>query len=226
LDSIERGIKKFFGEPGSGETAGILGISWDITDQKGREEDLGKKNIELALLLEARDEESKEIHAKFQAEQAECRRLGEKQKHLETLYGLLFENTGTAVAVIEDNKVIARVNTEFEKLSGYSRAEVEGTKTWDDILHHGHQKDIGESAPSPDLISLNPGIHVFKFRDKQTKENVVSMTAARIPDTNRFMVSMTDITKYSQAREELDGIRKQFMEWMAEMERRVKILDA
>jgi PAS domain S-box-containing protein len=209
----------------SGETVGILGISWDITDQKAREEELEKKSMELTRLLEARNQELGETYAKFHSEQAECRRLEEEQKYLEILYGILFENSGTAVALIEDNKVIARVNREFEKLSGYSRAEVEGAKNWKDIIHPEDQENIEESAPPPDLISLNPGIRFFKFRNKQTKEKTVSMTAARIPGSNRIMVSMTDLTKYQQAREELDRVKKQVLEWTAEMERGVKSLD-
>jgi len=38
-------------------------------------------------------------------------------------------------------------------------------------------------------------------------------------------VSLTDITKYKQAREELNRVMRQFMELMAEMQRGVKNLD-
>ena len=209
----------------SGETVGILGISWDITDQKAREEELEKRATEVSQRLEARTDELKEIRGKFESEQAECRRLEEKLKNLEGLYGILFENTGTAVAVVEDNRVISRINTEFEKFSGYSRAEVEGAKNWNEFIHNGHPESKGESTPLPDLNSLDPGTHVFQFRDKQNKEKTFSMTAARIPDTNRVMVSLADITKYKQAREELNRTMKQFMELMVEMERGVKNLD-
>ena len=209
----------------SGEIVGIMGISWDITEKKEKEEELGRKNKELADLLEARDAELKEIQEKFHWEQAERRRVEEKHKNIEGLYSILFENTGTAVALIEDNRIISRVNGEFEKFSGYSRAEVEGAKNWSEILYNGFQEKMGESTGSPDMNFLDPGIRELKVMDKQNKEKTVSMTAARIPDTGRVLVSLADITKYKKTREELSRVMKQFMELMVEMEKGVKGLD-
>jgi PAS domain S-box-containing protein len=221
---VER-VVKFPVKDGSGETSGILGISWDITDQKAREEELEKKNLELAGLLGARDEELREIRAKLQGEQSECRRLGEKLRDLETLYGLLFENTGTAVAIVAENRVIARVNPEFERLSGHSRAEVEGMKSWDDFVLDGRAENAGGATPSADLTALSPGKQVLKIQDRQTREKAVSMSAARIPGTDRIMVFLTDITGYTLAREELDRALKQFTKCAAEMESGVRGLD-
>jgi PAS domain S-box-containing protein len=222
--SVERIVKSAL-KNASGETVGIMGISWDITDQKAREEELEKRSTELSRLLEARTEEWKEIQAKFQSEQAERRRLEEKGKNIEGLYSILFENTGTAVALIEDNKIISRVNGEFEKISGYSRAEVEGAKNWGEILHDGFQEKTGESTGSPDMNFLGPGMRELKVMDKHNKKKTVSMTVARIPDTGRVLVSLADITKYKKTREELNRVMKQFMELMVEMEKGVKDLD-
>ena len=209
----------------SGETAGIMGISWDITDLKAREEELEKRFTELTRHLDARNDELRETQGKIQFQQAECQRLEEKLKNLEGFYWVLFENTGTAVAVIEDNRMISRVNTEFEKISGYSRAEVEGARNWSEFIRDGQPEKTGESTPSPGLFSPVPGMRVVKFMDKQNKGKTVSMTATSIPDTNKIMVSLTDITRYQQAREELNRIMRQFMEIMIEMERGVKNLD-
>jgi len=209
----------------AGEVAGILGISWDITDEKERVEDLERKSMELARLLEARTEEWKEFCEKFQSEQAERRRLEEELNSLEGLYRILFENTGTAVAVVEENKVVSRVNAEFEKFSGYSRAEVEGAKHWNEFVHDGYPQNMGDETGFPDLNSADLGMQLFRFMDKQNRGKTVSMTAARIPDTSRVIVSLMDITKYKQAREELNRIMRQFMELMVELEKGVKNLD-
>jgi PAS domain-containing protein len=96
-----------------GEIVRIMGISWDITAKKEKEEGLEGKNKELAALLEARNAELKEIQEEFQLEQAERRRLEEKHKNIEGLYSNLFENTGTAVALVEGNKIISKVNGEL-----------------------------------------------------------------------------------------------------------------
>ena len=218
-------VAKFPLRDEAGEIAGILGISWDITDKKKKEEKLEGQTLELARLLEARTDEGKEISEKLEAELTERRRLEERLSSLEGFYRVLFENTGTAVAVVEENKVVSRVNTEFERFSGYSRAEVEGAKNWNEFIHNGYPQNMGEVMSSADMNSLDPEMNVFKFVDKQNREKTVSMTAARIPDTNRVMVSLVDITKYKQAREELNRIMRQFMELMVETEKGVKSLE-
>ncbi len=38
----------------------------------------------------------------------------------EEKYRTIFENTGTAVVIIEEDKTISMTDTQFEKLSGYS----------------------------------------------------------------------------------------------------------
>ncbi|MGQ9570705.1 MAG: PAS domain S-box protein [Thermodesulfovibrionales bacterium] len=45
----------------------------------------------------------------------------------EEKYRVVFETTGTAIVIVEDD-IISMVNTEFEKLSGYPKEEVEGKK--------------------------------------------------------------------------------------------------
>ena len=208
----------------SGEVIGIIGISWDITAKKEKEEELERKNKELAALLEIRNAELKEIREKFQWEQVERQRLEERLQNVEALFPILFENTGTAVAMIKENKIISRVNREFEKLSGYSRAEVEGTKNWGEFIRNGSLQDIGEPAGSPSMNSLGPGIPVFKFLGRQDEERTVSMTVALIPDTGSVLVSLKDITNYEKAREELNRVMAQFRQLMVEMENAAKDL--
>jgi PAS domain S-box-containing protein len=218
-------VAKFPVRNEAGEVVGILGISWDITEKKEREEELERRSMELTRLLAARTDEWKGICEKFQSEQAERLRLEERLNSLEGYYRILFENTGTAVAVVEDNQIVSRVNSEFERFSGYSRAEVEGAKNWSEFIHNGDPRNLGEAARPPDMNSPDPGMQVVTFMDKQNREKTVFMTAARIPDTNRVLISLVDITKYKQTREELNRILKQFMELMVEMERGVKNLD-
>jgi PAS domain S-box-containing protein len=203
----------------SGEIVGIAGFSLDITERKEKEEGLERKNKELIQLLEARNAELTEIRERFQEEQVERQRLEERLKNVEALFPILFENTGTAVAMIKENRIISRVNREFEKLSGYSRAEVEGTKNWGEFFRNGHLQDMGEPAGPPSMNSLDPGMPVFKFVDRQNEEKTVSLTAARIPDTGSVLVSLKDITNYNRSWEELTRIITQFRQMMVEMEK-------
>jgi PAS domain S-box-containing protein len=202
-----------------GETVGIVGYCLDITEIKEKEEELEKINRELSNFLEIRNAELKEIREKFQWEQVERQRLEERLQNVEALFPILFDNTGTAVAMIKENRIISRVNKEFEKLSGYSRAEVEGTKNWGEFIRNGSFQDIGEPAGSPFMNSLGSGMPVFKFLGRQNEEKTVSMTVALIPDTGSVLVSLKDITNYEKAREELNRVMAQFRQLMVEMEK-------
>ena len=50
-------------------------------------------------------------------------------------YKTVFETTGTATVIIEDDKTISLANSTFEDLSGYSKEEIEGKKKMDRICH-------------------------------------------------------------------------------------------
>ena len=55
------------------------------------------------------------------------RKQSEKSlKRTEQLYEKIFENTGAATITIKPDTTILMVNSEFERLSGYKRSEVEG----------------------------------------------------------------------------------------------------
>lgn len=49
-------------------------------------------------------------------------------KKLKNYYKAIFEHTGTATIIIEEDTTISLANSEFEKLSGYSKEEIEGKK--------------------------------------------------------------------------------------------------
>ena len=44
----------------------------------------------------------------------------------EDRYRSVFENSGAAIMIIEEDTTLSMVNAQFEKLSGYTRAEIEG----------------------------------------------------------------------------------------------------
>jgi PAS domain-containing protein len=67
--------------------------------------------------------------------------LMEKQKYSdeasresEDKYRILFETTGTATIIIEDDTTISLANKEFETLSGYTKEEIEGKKAGQTLL--------------------------------------------------------------------------------------------
>ncbi len=59
------------------------------------------------------------------------------RKALETSeerYRTVFENTGTATIIIENDMIISMVNAKFEQLTGYSKQEIQGKMKWTDFV--------------------------------------------------------------------------------------------
>ena len=52
----------------------------------------------------------------------------------EEKYRTTFENTGTAMSIGEEDTTISMVNKMYEKLSGYSKEEIEGKKRWTEFV--------------------------------------------------------------------------------------------
>jgi len=82
-----------------------------------------------------RDEEGKIAAAIEMVEDVtERKKLQERLRLSEARYRTIFETTGTATMVVEKDNTISLVNTEFERLSGFAKAEIEGRKTWRDFI--------------------------------------------------------------------------------------------
>ena len=101
--------------------------------------------------------------------------------HSENFYRTLFENSGTATIVIEEDTTVSMINSDFANFTGYSRDEIVG-QTWtkyvaqDDInrLLEYHMKRRQDSAAAPRNYE-------FKIRNKDGGILNIFMTIAMIP---------------------------------------------
>ncbi len=116
-----------------------------------------------------------------------------KLKENEEKYRLIFENTGIATAIIEENTAISLVNTAFEKFSGYSNEELEGKKWKEFIL----PPQIHEIEIYNNLIRIDPKSspinYKFKFIDRCGEIKDVNSTVAMIPGTKRNIISLLNV---------------------------------
>jgi PAS domain S-box-containing protein len=130
--------------------------------------------------------------------------VAEKLRESENLYRAIFETTGTATIIIEEDKTISLLNSEFEKMTGYRREEWEGKKQWTEYVapkdvarmesyHHTRRQDAG-AAPrnyEHDLIDAAGRIrHMY-------------LTVDMIPGTKKSVASFMDITPWKQAQRRL-----------------------
>ncbi len=115
----------------------------------------------------------------------------------EDKYRTIFETTGTATVIIEEDTTISLTNKEFEKLSGYSKEEVEGKKSWTDFIAHKDDLDRMMAYHTARRIDPNraPRNYEYRFIDKHGTVKEVFATFAVIPGTKKSVGSFLDITR-------------------------------
>ncbi len=122
------------------------------------------------------------------------------QGQLARWYHTIFENTGTATVIIEEDTTLSRVNSQFEKLAGYTREEIEGKKSWTEFVHQDDLPRMKEHHQlrrhDPDAAPRN---YEFRFVDRQGNVKNIFLTVNIIPGTRRSVASLHDITGHKQA---------------------------
>lgn len=134
-------------------------------------------------------------------------------------YRSVFENTGTATMIIEEDMAISMVNTEWEKLSGYSKKEVEGKKKWTEFVYKKdlermeeyHGKRRGKGAQALDEYE-------FRLFDRHGNVKDILSKTGVIPRTKGRVVSWLDITKRKQAEAELKRSREELRNLTAHLQ--------
>ncbi|MFO7791979.1 MAG: PAS domain S-box protein [Candidatus Saliniplasma sp.] len=161
---------------------GEYGVFQALSEEKNRYD---KDDLELSELLVS--------HINQALERIRYRK---KLKESEERYRYIFENTGTATIILEEDTTIALINEKCEKLIGYSKEEIEGKMSFKDFLvkeeveklrryHHVRRHDQ-ESIPSYYETKI-----VTKFGDPRN----VLVSVGLMPNSNRSIVSILDITK-------------------------------
>ncbi len=126
-------------------------------------------------------------------------------KESELYYRTIFENTGTAFMILEEDTTISLVNTEAEKLFGYSKSEIEGKKKWVEFVfkkedlermqrYHRLRREKSDAVPRK---------YEFQGVNKQGNVKNIITTISMIPGTKKSIASFLDITKLKKAEAKL-----------------------
>lgn len=128
----------------------------------------------------------------------------EKLMESEILYRAIFEMTGTSTVIIEDDKTISLVNSEFEKLTGYRKEDVEGKMTWlntvDKSDHPWMIEWHRQRRINPESVPRN---YEYRLRDSHGRIKYIYHTAGLIPGTKKLVSSSVDITEMKEKEKEL-----------------------
>lgn len=123
----------------------------------------------------------------------------------ENLYRTVFENTGTAMAILEENTTISHINEEMQKILGYSQEEIEGRMNWPDLVSGENREKMLEYhhllRTDPDSAPKN---YEFRFVHKNGELRHGALAAAMIPGTRKSVISIRDITELKRTHQALE----------------------
>jgi len=130
-------------------------------------------------------------------------------KESEQRHKTLFQVTPAATVIIENDMTLSMVNAQFERLSGYSREEIEGKKKWtefvapDDLekMRGYHEQRRGDSDSAP-------GEYEFRFIDRNKDVKNIALNVAVIPETGKSIAALVDITGMKQVEKRLQQTQK------------------
>ena len=138
----------------------------------------------------------------------ERRQVEEALQKSEQLYRTAFENTGTAIMLIEENTVISLANAELEKLWQYSKQEIEGKKSWTEFVV---KEDLDRMLKQHFLrrVDREGALNQYEFGFVSRDGNIhdVVITVDVIPGTKRSVASLLDITERKRIEEALRNER-------------------
>ncbi|MBW2610157.1 MAG: PAS domain S-box protein [Deltaproteobacteria bacterium] len=144
------------------------------------------------------------------------KQVEETLKQNENMYRTIFESTGTATIMSDEDMTVLMVNSEFEKLSGYSKKEIEGKMKWTEFVAEDDLEKLKEYHHSRRIDpNAAPRNHEFKVIDRHGNVKDIFATVAIITGSKKGVASFLDITDYKEAQKE--RLKRQKLEGVLEM---------
>jgi PAS domain S-box-containing protein len=150
----------------------------------------------------------------------ERKRAEEELRRSEELYRTVVENTGTGIAIVEEDMTLSFVNTEFSKITGFSREELLNRPFPVDMIceadrekvreYHRRRREDPASAPDSYEIDLIAG-------DGQRRN--VYIIVSMIPGRKESLVSMMDMTEKVRSERDLRESEKELTRAYEELEK-------
>ena len=136
----------------------------------------------------------------------------------ENLYQTLFENAPVPTLLVDENGILSNVNAAFEKLSGYTKEEVEGKKIWKEFVFEEDLKKMEAYRAERLAGRYAPPSYEFRFLDKKMNVHDVLVNVSIIPGTKKIIASFIDLTDIKRLQEELKRSKEELERYSKHLE--------
>ena len=182
-----------------------------MVDYEALHKDGSLRDHELSVWL-MRDAEGQGVGFHVLVRDVTDRKRSERRlRASEERYRAIVENTGNATVLLGADTTILLVNANFEKLSGYSKAEIEGTMSWTDFVD---ASDLERLRRYHDLRRSKPGsapeTYEYRFRNRAGALREILVTVVLIPGTEESVATLIDITDRKRAEQALSEIEERY----------------
>jgi len=139
------------------------------------------------------------------------KRADEALQRSESLYRTLFESTSAPTVIFGEDTIVLQANSALENLSGFSREELEGKKSWTEFVV---KEDLERMREYHRLRRSDPGgaprNYEFRAIDKSGNLHDIYLTTVMIPGTKKSVASMLDITDRKAAEQALQESEEKY----------------
>ena len=137
------------------------------------------------------------------------RRCRTHSRRSEAWYHILFEHTGAATVIINEDGIIDQVNSEFEQMTGYSREEIEGKMNFTQIAHPDDLDLVRKyhHARRIDPASV-PTFYPVRIYDRSGAIKTLHAVVALIPGTKKSIASYVDISEQKRSEDALKQVNR------------------
>jgi len=171
------------------------GFNEMLDNIENRDIELAHYRQGLEELVEQRTKELISANEQLQRELAERIRVEKALQESEYRYRTIFETSGNANVIVEENMTISMVNQAFEKLSGFSRDEIENKKAFGDFVEKGDLDRIKgyhfARRKNPQSV---PSEYECRLVNREGLPRDVYASVSLIPGTTRSIASLIDVT--------------------------------
>jgi len=201
-----KSYKEFMDEDNIGKVSGIFhqvyvtgetvkGFDWKLRHKNGKE-----MHVEASVSLR-RDSTGNPVGFRgITRDITERMMVEEVIRKSEERYRTIFENSATANILVDEDMTILRANSNFTRMTGYSRQELEGKMSWTSFVV---DEDLEMTRKYHSMRRLEPGSapssYELRFVNRQGQIGDLFINVAVIPGTKMTVASIIDITERKQA---------------------------